>query len=53
MPDLNIHKRHVLGHNLGMADESYTELAIGGEKVGQNVPVLPTRLPGLPPSAGQ
>jgi hypothetical protein len=37
---LNIHKRHVLGHNLGMADESYTEVASSGKKVGQNVPVL-------------
>jgi hypothetical protein len=38
--DLNIQKRHVLGHNLGMADEAYTEVAKSGEKEGQNVRVL-------------
>ena len=36
---LNIEKRHVLGHNLGMIDEAFAELAQGG-KVGETVPIL-------------
>jgi hypothetical protein len=38
--NLNVHKRHVLGHNLGMADEAYTEVVSRTEKVGETVPVL-------------
>lgn len=38
--NLNVHKRHVLGHNLGMADEAYNEVVSRSEKVGQTVPIL-------------
>lgn len=34
-----IQKRHVIGHNLGLADEKYTRVASDAE-VGKNVPVL-------------
>lgn len=34
-----IQKRHVIGHNLGLADEKYTHLADDAQ-IGQNVPVL-------------
>lgn len=34
-----IQKRHVIGHNLGLADEKYIRVA-GDAKVGRNVPVL-------------
>lgn len=34
-----IQKRHVIGHNLGLADEKYTRIASDAE-VGKNVPVL-------------
>jgi hypothetical protein len=38
--NLNVHKRHVLGHNLGMADEAYAEVVSRTKKVGETVPVL-------------
>lgn len=38
--NLNVHKRHVLGHNLGMADESYAGVVSRSEKVGETVTVL-------------
>jgi hypothetical protein len=38
--DLNIQKRHVLGHNLGVVDEAYSELARACETEGQTVRVL-------------
>jgi flagellar biosynthesis/type III secretory pathway ATPase len=34
-----VEKRHVLGHNLGMIDESFTEFAQAG-KSGETVPLL-------------
>ena len=36
---LNIEKRHVLGHNLGMIDESFVELAQAG-RPGETVPLM-------------
>ncbi len=36
---LNIEKRHVLGHNLGIADEAYLEVA-ESEQPGQTVRLL-------------
>lgn len=38
---LNVHKRHVIGHNLGVADEAYASNVVSrSEKVGETVPVL-------------
>lgn len=38
--NLNVHKRHVLGHNLGMVDEAYIEVVSRSERVGRTVSVL-------------
>ncbi|MXY54004.1 MAG: hypothetical protein F4Y86_15970 [Gammaproteobacteria bacterium] len=37
--ELNIQKRHVLGHNLGVADESYVDIA-GDGKAGETIRLL-------------
>ena len=36
---MNLEKRHLIGHNLGLVDDAYAQ-SVGAEAVGSNVPLV-------------
>ena len=36
---VNLEKRHLIGHNLGLVDDTYAQ-SVGAEAVGSNVPLV-------------